>query len=215
MVRILSALAGCTMLALLATALPANSQVPITEQEAHAIGVDAYLYFYPLVTMDITRKQATNIEPGKEFGSGPMNMFVNVPAYPPADFRDVVRPNFDTLYSIAGSISPRSRWSSRRRIPAGATICCRCSTCGPTCSRRPAGARPAPGGQFPGDAARLDRNGARGAIDPHQRADALMSGSSAAPRPTARRTIRRCTRSRRATRSRRCRMGQAHPSRSR
>ena len=30
-----------------------------------------------------------------------MNMFANVPEYPPADFRVVVRPNFDTLYSIA------------------------------------------------------------------------------------------------------------------
>jgi hypothetical protein len=73
----------------------------ITEQEAHAIGVEAYVYFYPLVTMDITRKQSTNIEPGKEFGKGPMNMFVGVPEYPPADFKGVVRPNFDTLYSIA------------------------------------------------------------------------------------------------------------------
>ena len=27
---------------------------PITEQEAHAIGVTAYTYFYPLVTMDLT-----------------------------------------------------------------------------------------------------------------------------------------------------------------
>ena len=77
-------------------ALPA-----ITEAEAHAIGVDAYIYFYPLVTMDITRKQFTNIEPGKELGKGPMNMFVNVPAFPPADLKSVVRANFDTLYSIA------------------------------------------------------------------------------------------------------------------
>jgi hypothetical protein len=73
----------------------------ITDEQARAIGVDAYLYFYPLITMDITRKQFTNIEPGKEFGKGPMNMFVNVPAYPPADFKGVVRSNFDTLYSIA------------------------------------------------------------------------------------------------------------------
>ena len=51
--------------------------------------------------MDITRKQSTNIEPGKEFGKGPMNVFVNVPEYPPADFKGVVRSNFDTLYSIA------------------------------------------------------------------------------------------------------------------
>src|SRR5262252_1389867 len=73
----------------------------LSEQEAYAIGVDAYLYFYPLVTMDLTRKQSVNIEPGKEFGKGPMNMFINLPAYPPADMKVVVRPNFDTLYSIA------------------------------------------------------------------------------------------------------------------
>jgi hypothetical protein len=73
----------------------------LTDDQARAIGVDAYVYFYPLVTMDLTRKQFTNIEPGKEFGKGPMNTFANMPAYPPADFKGVVRPNFDTLYSIA------------------------------------------------------------------------------------------------------------------
>jgi hypothetical protein len=73
----------------------------ISEQEAHAIGLDAYIYFYPLLSMDVTRKQFTNIAPGKEFGKGPMNRFISVPAYPPADFKGVVRSNFDTLYSIA------------------------------------------------------------------------------------------------------------------
>jgi hypothetical protein len=64
----------------------------ITEAEAQAIAVDAYVYFYPLVTMDVTRKQFTNIEAGKEFGKGPMNTFNNIPAYPPADFKAVVPP---------------------------------------------------------------------------------------------------------------------------
>lgn len=73
----------------------------ISEQDAQEIAVDAYVYCYPLVTMDLTRLQCTNIEAGKQFGKGPTNTFVNVPAYPPADFRAVVRPNFDTLYSIA------------------------------------------------------------------------------------------------------------------
>jgi hypothetical protein len=73
----------------------------IGEEAARAIGIQAYLYFYPLVTMDITRKQSTNIEAGKEFGKGPMNAFVNIPAFPPADMKVVVRVNFDTLYSIA------------------------------------------------------------------------------------------------------------------
>ena len=77
------------------------TQPAISEQEARAIAADAYLYFYPLILMDITRKQSTNIEPGKEAFKGPMNMFVNVPTYPAADLRLVVRPNFDTLYSAA------------------------------------------------------------------------------------------------------------------
>jgi hypothetical protein len=84
-----------------ARSFAAQAQSIITEQEAHAIGVNAYIYFYPLVTMDVTRRQFTNIEPGKELGKGPMNMFNNIPEYPPANFKGVVRPNFDTLYSIA------------------------------------------------------------------------------------------------------------------
>ena len=51
---------------------------PISEQEAHAIGVDAYLYLYPLVTMDLTRRQMTNVPAGKELGFGPPNTFNNV-----------------------------------------------------------------------------------------------------------------------------------------
>ena len=94
-------LLGSPMLVALAVSLPASAQSAMTEQEARAIAVDAYLYFYPLITMDITRKQSTNIEPGKEIGKGPMNMFVNIPEYPPADAKTVVRINFDTLYSIA------------------------------------------------------------------------------------------------------------------
>jgi hypothetical protein len=83
------------------TAMAQSASPAITEEQAVAISVDAYLYLYPLVTMDITRKQFTNIKPGEAFGKGPMNMFVNVPAYPPADLRVVVRSNFDTLYSLA------------------------------------------------------------------------------------------------------------------
>jgi hypothetical protein len=92
---------GSTAILDVAHAQAAVTHSAIPEQEAHAIAVDAYLYFYPLVTMDITRKQATNIEAGKEIGKGPMNVFNNISAYPPADFRGVVRPNFDTLYSSA------------------------------------------------------------------------------------------------------------------
>ena len=47
--------------AMWATALDAKA---MSEQEAHAIGVNAYLYFYSLVTMDLTRKQLTNVRAG-------------------------------------------------------------------------------------------------------------------------------------------------------
>jgi len=98
-----TALAGLLSFSMLGaiTAIPPAHAEALSEQDMHAIGVNAYLYLYPLVTMDITRKQSTNMEPGKEIGKGPMNMFTNVASYPPADFKGVVRPNFDTLYSVA------------------------------------------------------------------------------------------------------------------
>jgi hypothetical protein len=89
------------LLAFALSPIPRAQAAPVTEEEAHAIGVDAYLYFYPLITMDLTRLQFTNVEPGKDPLKGPMNTFVNIPAYPSADMRVVVRPNFDTLYSSA------------------------------------------------------------------------------------------------------------------
>ena len=84
----------------IASVAAAEGPAAVTEQEALAIATDAYLYFYPLVTIDVTRKQAINTEAGTGFG-GPMNAFTNIKAYPTADMKAVVRPNFDTLYSSA------------------------------------------------------------------------------------------------------------------
>jgi hypothetical protein len=79
----------------------AKSSDTISEGEAHRIAVEAYLYFYPLVTMDVTRKVMTNVSDGTKPGAGPMNQFSHMRAFPTAEMREVVRPNFDTLYSIA------------------------------------------------------------------------------------------------------------------
>src|SRR6185436_16215338 len=96
------ALSLCLGAAAAPAALAQATTAPgITEEEAHAIAVDAYVYLYPIMSMDLTRKQFTNVEPGKEAFKGPMNTFVNVSEYPPADFKGVVRSNFDTLYSAA------------------------------------------------------------------------------------------------------------------
>lgn len=69
--------------------------------DAHAIGMELYTYLYPLVTMEFTRRQMTNAPLGAVPGRGPMNTFVHVREFPAVDFRAVVRPNFDTLYSTA------------------------------------------------------------------------------------------------------------------
>ena len=84
----------------LATVSSARAQGAVTEQEAHAIGIQAYLYFYPIVTMDLTRRQLTNVQ-RPEGIHAPMNTFVSLGEYPAADMRVVVRPNFDTLYTSA------------------------------------------------------------------------------------------------------------------
>jgi hypothetical protein len=71
--------------ALAPVAMAQSPSQAITEQEAQAIPTDAYICFYSLVTMDVTRRQFTNIAPGKELGKGPMNLVNNVPEYPPAE----------------------------------------------------------------------------------------------------------------------------------
>jgi hypothetical protein len=72
-----------------------------SEQEAQLIAQEAYIYLYPLILMDLTRKQLTNIDPKANPIGGPANVFVHIRAYPAAEMRAVVRPNFDTLYSSA------------------------------------------------------------------------------------------------------------------
>lgn len=83
------------------TSTIASCRITTCEKEAYDVALEAYVYFYPLVLMEATRKQCTNLEAGKKPGFGPPNQFSHMRAYPEADFRAVVRPNFDTLYSVA------------------------------------------------------------------------------------------------------------------
>lgn len=79
--------------------VPAQDKKPDAE-EAAKIGVEAYIYGYPLVTMEMTRRVMTNVAT-VEGTRAPMGQFVNAREYPSAAFRDVTAPNADTLYSSA------------------------------------------------------------------------------------------------------------------
>ena len=73
----------------------------LTQAEARRIGVEGYTYLYPLVLMELTRRQLTNGIDADKPGHGPAGSFTHIRAFPTADFKEVVRPNFDTLYSTA------------------------------------------------------------------------------------------------------------------
>src|ERR1700712_1774841 len=65
------------------------------------LAVDAYIYGYPLVTFEMTRRFLTNVAAPEGMRGAPMGQFANARAYPDAKFRAVTAPNADTLYSIS------------------------------------------------------------------------------------------------------------------
>jgi hypothetical protein len=68
--------------------------------EDFEVASDAYVYGYPLVTMEMTRRVITNV--AKPEGTrGPMGQIIKARSYPDASFRDVTAPNADTLYTTA------------------------------------------------------------------------------------------------------------------
>lgn len=80
----------------------ASAQPGAADDETYALARDAYLYAYPIVSMDVTMRQATNVKDAATVNMrAPINQFAHVRSYPRADEKDVVRFNFDTLYSFA------------------------------------------------------------------------------------------------------------------
>jgi hypothetical protein len=82
------------------TGVQSAAQAQLDERQVSEIGVEAYVYGYPLVTMEITRRVMTNAAELKGTHA-PMGQLVRMREYPNAKFRDVTAPNADTLYSTA------------------------------------------------------------------------------------------------------------------
>jgi hypothetical protein len=68
--------------------------------DGFVVAQDAYIYGYPLVTMEMTRRVITNAA-SVEGTHGPMGQLIKLRQYPDASFRDVTAPNADTLYTTA------------------------------------------------------------------------------------------------------------------
>jgi hypothetical protein len=80
----------------------ASRAADISGEEAREIAKEAYVYAYPLMLMSISFQQFTNYaEPTGLVTQAPVNQFSHAKAFPPADFKTVIRPNVDTLYSAA------------------------------------------------------------------------------------------------------------------
>jgi hypothetical protein len=78
----------------------AEGKGKLTEEEALKLGTDAYIFGYPLVTMEMTRRVTTNAATVEGLHA-PMGQFASAREYPSAAFKDVTAPNADTLYSSA------------------------------------------------------------------------------------------------------------------
>ena len=97
-----SAIAGFVSASLMICAATYSFAADLSPQEAKQIGVDAYIYGYSLMTSDVTEKAFINtIAPNPKTFQAPLNQFVSLPRYPPADYKGVTAPNADTLYSAA------------------------------------------------------------------------------------------------------------------
>src|SRR5262245_18736748 len=79
------------------------------ELEAREVAIDAYIYAYPLVTMEITRRVMTNVD--KPAGSkAPMGQFARLRSYPAVDDHSVTAPNADTLYTLTWLDVSKEPW---------------------------------------------------------------------------------------------------------
>jgi hypothetical protein len=70
------------------------------DQLIYEIIKETYVYAYPLLLADLTLRVSTNYaEPTGQLMQAPLNQFSHAREYTPVDWKVIVRPNVDTLYS--------------------------------------------------------------------------------------------------------------------
>jgi len=89
--------------------IEADAKAVAAEAEALALGTEAYVYAYPLVTMELTRRVSTNVV-APEGSKAPMAQFAKLRGYPAVDDHTVTAPNADTLYTVIWLDVSREPW---------------------------------------------------------------------------------------------------------
>jgi hypothetical protein len=86
-----------------------STTASLTAADATQLGTDAYIYGYPLVTMDYTRRVMTNVREPAGLRA-PAGQFARARTYPDATFKDVTAPNADTLYTTTWLDVSKEPW---------------------------------------------------------------------------------------------------------
>jgi len=92
-----------------ATEVKAKAESDVKELEARETAIEAYIYAYPLVTMEMTRRVMTNIDK-PEGSKAPMGQFARLRTYPAVDDHSVTAPNADTLYTLTWLDVSKEPW---------------------------------------------------------------------------------------------------------
>ncbi|MEN9569029.1 MAG: hypothetical protein RL172_260 [Bacteroidota bacterium] len=80
----------------------ATENAKLSDEEILKIAHDAYVFGYPLIIMDYTKKVGTNVEVVNPMGAyAPVNQIAHNRDFPDHNFTKVVKPNCDTYYSSA------------------------------------------------------------------------------------------------------------------
>jgi hypothetical protein len=93
-------LLALSLVAMLAEAGIAQDQPKLSKEQAAEVATAAYIYGYPLVTLEMTRRVTTNTEAPAGLRA-PMGQFAHARKFPPVTYRDIPGANADTLYSPA------------------------------------------------------------------------------------------------------------------
>ena len=87
----------------------AARKAALTGRQALDIAIEAYIFGYPLVKMDLTRQVMTNVR-FPEGMNAPMGQFARIRTYPTASNHEITIPSADTLYTAVWLDVAKEPW---------------------------------------------------------------------------------------------------------